>query len=126
MTDALAPYFDIDGELFEQHGHLNGGLFWSAKDFMAMLGYETFSAGCENAINKAIGVCTSRRGPGVLRHACGLRPGVRDASALREAGQTEEEVGNAPVSLCRRRHPALLVGSALLRFYFREERHQIL
>ncbi len=59
MTDALVPHFDSDGEHFEQRGHLNGGLFWSAKDFMAMLGYETFSASCESAINKAIGVCTT-------------------------------------------------------------------
>ncbi len=58
MTDSLVPYFDDDGEIFEQYGRANGYLFWSARDFMRMLGYETFHS-FDNAINRAIGTCTT-------------------------------------------------------------------
>ena len=62
LLDDLVPYFDNDGELFEQHSRANGGLFWSAREFMGMLGYSTF-ASFENAINRAIGTCTTLRIP---------------------------------------------------------------
>jgi DNA-damage-inducible protein D len=58
MADHLAPRFDEDGELFEQYGRANGGVYWSSRDFMRMLGYES-TAAFENAINRAIGTCTT-------------------------------------------------------------------
>jgi DNA-damage-inducible protein D len=57
MTE-LALYFDSDGALFEQHGFSNGGRHWYARDFMQMLGYESY-AGFRNAINRAVGTCTT-------------------------------------------------------------------
>jgi DNA-damage-inducible protein D len=54
----LVPYFDGNGEAFEQKGVSNGGRYWYARDFMEMLGYESFQA-FEQAINKAIGTCTT-------------------------------------------------------------------
>jgi DNA-damage-inducible protein D len=58
MADTLVPYFDSDGELFEQRGRANGSLFWSGREFMQMLGYESYSS-FENAVNRAIGTCTT-------------------------------------------------------------------
>jgi DNA-damage-inducible protein D len=58
MSADLIPYFDEDGELFEQRGRENGSLFWYARELMQMLGYETFSP-FENAINRSIGTCTT-------------------------------------------------------------------
>jgi DNA-damage-inducible protein D len=58
MTDALIPHFDSDGELFEQRGRANGSLFWSGREFMQMLGYESYTS-FENAVNRAIGTCTT-------------------------------------------------------------------
>lgn len=43
---------------FERLGRSNGGRFWYARDFMAVLGYESFPA-FQKAINKAIGTCTT-------------------------------------------------------------------
>ena len=54
----IAPYFDREGNLFESHGFSNGGRFWYASDFMAMLGYESMQA-FEHALNRAIGTCTT-------------------------------------------------------------------
>jgi DNA-damage-inducible protein D len=54
----IAPYFDQEGNLFESHGVSNGGRFWYASDFMAMLGYENMQA-FEHALNRAIGTCTT-------------------------------------------------------------------
>jgi DNA-damage-inducible protein D len=58
MAEALIPYFDEEGEIFEQRGRENGSLFWFARDFSRMLGYESFGA-FENAVNRAIGTCTT-------------------------------------------------------------------
>ena len=62
MEDQLVPYFDGEGEVFEQRGRPNGGVYWLASDFMAMLGYSTFST-FENAINRAIATCTTLKIP---------------------------------------------------------------
>jgi DNA-damage-inducible protein D len=51
-------HFHEDGAIFEHRGRANGGVSWSAREFMVMLGYETF-ASFEKAINKAIGTCTT-------------------------------------------------------------------
>ena len=58
MADEMVPYFDDDGDLFEQNGRANGNLYWFGREFMRMLGYETAGA-FENAINRAIGTCTT-------------------------------------------------------------------
>lgn len=58
MTADLARYFDEDGALFESRGFSNGGRYWYARDFMQMLGYETY-ASFQKAINRAIGTCTT-------------------------------------------------------------------
>ncbi|MGB6597385.1 MAG: BRO family protein [Candidatus Acidiferrum sp.] len=57
MSD-LVLYFAGDGQLFEDRGFSNGGRFWYARDFMEMLGYETMQS-FEQAINRAIGTCTT-------------------------------------------------------------------
>jgi DNA-damage-inducible protein D len=57
MAD-LVPYFEQNGEAFEERGRSNGGRYWLARDFMAMLGYESFGS-FEQAINRAIGTCTT-------------------------------------------------------------------
>jgi DNA-damage-inducible protein D len=54
----LAFFFASEGALFEQRGFSNGGRYWYARDFMQMLGYETYS-GFRNAINRAVGTCTT-------------------------------------------------------------------
>lgn len=58
MAKDLVPRFDEDGELFEQRGRENGSVFWSARDFSQLLGYENFGT-FENAVNRAIGTCTT-------------------------------------------------------------------
>lgn len=58
MANELVPYFDEEGELFEQRGRENGSVFWSARDLSQMLGYESFGS-FENAVNRAIGTCTT-------------------------------------------------------------------
>jgi len=57
LTD-LVPYFEQEGQLFESHGFSNGERHWFASDFMQMLGYEGM-ASFEQAINRAIGTCTT-------------------------------------------------------------------
>ncbi|MBL8229088.1 MAG: hypothetical protein JNL98_11450 [Bryobacterales bacterium] len=49
---------DQDRPSFEDLGKSNGGKFWYARDFMRMLGYESFQA-FQKPINKAIATCTS-------------------------------------------------------------------
>ena len=56
MSDIIL--FEADGEAFEQAGRSNGGSYWMARDFMAMLGYENFAA-FDQAVNRAIGTCTT-------------------------------------------------------------------
>src|SRR5438105_954976 len=60
MTDqeSLVPAFDQAGDAFERVGQQNGSRFWYARTLAAMLGYETFTA-FQNAINRAIGTCTT-------------------------------------------------------------------
>jgi hypothetical protein len=43
---------------FEDLGNENGGKYWYARDFMAMLGYESLAA-FQEPINKAIATCTA-------------------------------------------------------------------
>ncbi len=50
--------FDDSGESFEGLAKTNGSRFWFARDLMAVLGYDSWAA-FKNAINKAIGVCTT-------------------------------------------------------------------
>lgn len=57
MSDLVA-YFDNSGQGFEERGISNGGRYWYATDFMEMLGYETMGS-FEQAINRAIGTCTT-------------------------------------------------------------------
>jgi DNA-damage-inducible protein D len=54
----LVPYFEGDAQGFEAKGMTNGSRTWYARDFMDMLGYETFSS-FTNAINRAIATCTT-------------------------------------------------------------------
>ncbi len=58
MTDDLVPYFDDEGQLFEDQGFSNGERHWYATAFMAMLGYESMQSS-EQPINRAIGTCTT-------------------------------------------------------------------
>jgi DNA-damage-inducible protein D len=50
--------FQPDGDTFERCCRANGDTYWSARDFMDMLGYETFQP-FELAINRAIATCTT-------------------------------------------------------------------
>ncbi|HEY6392426.1 MAG TPA: BRO family protein [Bryobacteraceae bacterium] len=52
--------FHLDGDRpnFEVLGRTNGGKFWYARDFMQMLGYESYQA-FQKPINKAIATCTA-------------------------------------------------------------------
>jgi DNA-damage-inducible protein D len=54
--------FQSDGEAFETVGQSNGSRFWYARMFMALLGYESYSTFL-NAINKAIGTCSTLQIP---------------------------------------------------------------
>ena len=54
----IVPYFDKDANLFESNGVSNGGSYWYAQAFMVMLGYESLQS-FEQAINRAIGTCTT-------------------------------------------------------------------
>jgi DNA-damage-inducible protein D len=58
MPQDTALTFGLDGEAFELVGQSNGSRFWYASTFMDMLGYESFQA-FEQAINRAIGTCTT-------------------------------------------------------------------
>lgn len=51
-------HLDDDRPGFESLGRENGGKYWFARDFMRMLGYETFQA-FQKPINKAIATCTA-------------------------------------------------------------------
>src|SRR5580698_7154486 len=51
-------HLDDDRPSFEVLGQTNGGKFWYARDFMQMLGYESYQA-FQKPINKAIATCTA-------------------------------------------------------------------
>jgi DNA-damage-inducible protein D len=51
-------HLDDDRPSFEVLGKTNGGKFWFARDFMHMLGYESYQA-FQKPINKAIATCTA-------------------------------------------------------------------
>lgn len=51
-------HMDDDRPSFELLGQTNGGKFWYARDFMRMLGYESYQA-FQKPINKAIATCTA-------------------------------------------------------------------
>jgi DNA-damage-inducible protein D len=57
MSEAIV-LFQPDGQAFEDGSRENGGRYWFARDFMLMLGYESY-ASFEQAINRAIGTCTT-------------------------------------------------------------------
>jgi len=57
MND-LVLYFADDGQIFEGRGVSNGGRVWFASELMEMLGYGTMQA-FEQALNRAIGTCTT-------------------------------------------------------------------
>jgi DNA-damage-inducible protein D len=63
--------FDESGENFEGLSMENGTRYWFARDFMAVLGYDSWST-FKNLINKAIGVCTTGGIP-VIEHFIQLR-----------------------------------------------------
>lgn len=54
----LLFHVDDDRPSFESLGKSNGGKFWYAREFMRMLGYESFQA-LQKPINKAIATCTA-------------------------------------------------------------------
>jgi len=56
MDGSTIFHFDEDKKKFESFAVVNGGRFWFARDFMKMLGYETFQSS-RQAIDKAIGTC---------------------------------------------------------------------
>ncbi len=51
-------HVETDRPNFEDLGNENGGKYWYARDFMQMLGYESFTA-FQKPINKAIATCTA-------------------------------------------------------------------
>ena len=51
-------HLDDDKPSFEGLGQTNGGKFWCARDFMQMLGYESYQA-FQKPINKAIATAVS-------------------------------------------------------------------
>jgi DNA-damage-inducible protein D len=51
-------HLDEDKQSFEGLGQTNGGKFWYARDFMIMLGYESYQS-FQKPINKAIATCTA-------------------------------------------------------------------
>ncbi len=55
-------HYEEESESFEDFGKVNDSQIWLARDFMSMLGYESFSS-FENAINKAIQACTTLKIP---------------------------------------------------------------
>jgi len=63
--------FDETGEYFESLSLENGTRYWSARDVMAVLGYDSWST-FKNVINKAIGVCTTGGIP-VIEHFIQVR-----------------------------------------------------
>ena len=58
MAEQLSLLFHVeqDRPSFEDLGKMNGGKFWYARDFMKMLGYESFPS-FQKAINKATATC---------------------------------------------------------------------
>ncbi|PYR90782.1 MAG: damage-inducible protein D [Acidobacteria bacterium] len=76
MADSIA-LFEPDGTAFEGRGQPNGGTYWYASEFMAMLGYESYAA-FEQAINRAIGTCTTLSIPVVENFQQVDVEGVRD------------------------------------------------
>jgi DNA-damage-inducible protein D len=61
MAEEMAHSFQIGDSgqnQFEQIAKDNGDHYWYARDFMRLLGYDSFSV-FETAINKAIRACTS-------------------------------------------------------------------
>lgn len=56
--DENLELFDDAGESFESLAKTNGSKYWFARDLMAALGYDSWAT-FKNAINKAIGVCTT-------------------------------------------------------------------
>ena len=57
-SDLEVFHFEDDRPSFEDLGHDDDVRFWYARDLMAMLGYESYSS-FQNALNKAIGTCTT-------------------------------------------------------------------
>jgi DNA-damage-inducible protein D len=51
-------HLDDDRPSFEMLGRANGGKYWYARNFMKMLGYESYQA-FQKPINKAIATCTA-------------------------------------------------------------------
>jgi DNA-damage-inducible protein D len=51
-------HFDEDRPNFEDYGGENGIRFWYARDFMALLGYDSYKT-FTNAINRAVAACTA-------------------------------------------------------------------
>jgi len=59
MTDELAS--ELQG--FEDYAHHDGGLHWSALEFMTMLGYTDWRAFRQGVVQKACDACTTLRIP---------------------------------------------------------------
>jgi len=72
MSDDALVLFQADGHTFEAAGLTNGGRYWFAREFMKMLGYESYGS-FEQAINKAIGTCTTLKIPVVENFQQGER-----------------------------------------------------
>ena len=59
MSEQMSLFHsEQDRPNFEELGRTNGGKFWYARDFMVMLGYESFQS-FSKAINKAVATCTA-------------------------------------------------------------------
>lgn len=58
MTDTDVFHFDDSRPHFDGLCRKNGMTFWYARDFMAMLGYQSF-ASFNKAVQKAVGACTT-------------------------------------------------------------------
>jgi DNA-damage-inducible protein D len=71
--------FDEKGDNFENSGQENGSRFWHARDFMSMLGYDSFDT-FEKAINKAIRACSTLNIPLVDA----IRPIEREINGAQE------------------------------------------
>ncbi len=57
MSD-LVLEFQKDGATYEDCGRINGGKYWYAREFMRMLGYESYQP-FRQAINRAIATCST-------------------------------------------------------------------
>ncbi|MEH6565588.1 MAG: BRO family protein [Halopseudomonas sp.] len=58
MTDTDVFHFDDSRPHFDSLCRKNGMTFWYARDFMKMIGYQSFSS-FNKAVQKAIGACTT-------------------------------------------------------------------